>query len=98
VRIVRKVSEMPPCVKKEDELDANQMWQIFQDGSTARAKEILEVSKGKLNIGKESWFRKGEAIKKVCGDSVVELSINKIVLIAVSDVSIYCIKAEQIIK
>ena len=64
--------EMQECIQdvvnKEDELDANEMWQVFQDGSTAKAKEILGVSKGKLNIGKESWFWKGESIK----DAVAE--------------------------
>src|SRR5687768_1639545 len=54
---------MQDVVNKEDDLDTNKMWQAFQDGSTSRAKEILGVSKGKLNIGKESWFWKGEAIK-----------------------------------
>lgn len=60
--------EMQECmqdiVNRKDDLDANEMWQVFQDCCTTRAKEILGVSKGKLNIGKESWFWKGEAIKE----------------------------------
>ena len=64
----RFLLEMQECmqdiVNKKDELDANEMWQVFKDCCTARAKEILGISKGKLNIGKESWFWKGEAIKE----------------------------------
>src|SRR5687768_18154847 len=59
---------MQDVVNKEDDLYANKMWQAFQDGSTARAKKILGVSKGKLNIWKESWFWKGEAIKNAVAE------------------------------
>src|SRR5687768_6873454 len=59
---------MQDVVNKEDDLDENKMWQGFQDGSTARVKKILGVSKGKLNIGKESWFWKGETIKNAVAE------------------------------
>ena len=40
------------------------MWQVFQEETIARAKEHLGVSKGKLSNGKETWFWKGDAIRK----------------------------------
>ena len=59
---------MQDVINRGDTLDADGMWQLFQGGSTGRARALLGVSKGKLNIGKESWFWKGEAIKKAVAE------------------------------
>lgn len=51
------------CIRK-NELNADEMWQKFQDKCVIKAKEMLGVSKGRLNIRKEPWFWKGNDIKE----------------------------------
>lgn len=48
----------------EDEMNADEVWQVFQDDCIEKAKHLLGVSKGRLNIKKESWFWKSEEVKE----------------------------------
>lgn len=43
-------------IEASDDLDINELWNAFQDGCILKARELLGITKGCLNIKKETWW------------------------------------------